>query len=96
MKFMVSWSIDQDKRQEVLKVWSSQTPEQQMDAGPGVKILGRWHNVVEFVGVAIVEADDAGALSEYLLKWNSMMDMDVCPVLDDAETTAVGKKALGL
>jgi hypothetical protein len=89
MKFMVSWSIDQDKRQEVLKVWSSQTPEQQMDAGPGVKILGRWHNVVEFVGVAIVEADDAGAL-------NSMMDMDVCPVLDDAETTAVGKKALGL
>ena len=92
----VHGDIDQDKRQEVLKTWSSMTPEQQMDAGPGVKILGRWHNVVEFVGVAIVEADDAGALSQYLLKWNSMMDMDVCPVLDDAETTAVGKKALGL
>ncbi len=96
MKFMVSGSIDQDKRQEVLKVWPSQTPEQQMDAGPGVKILGRWHDVVSFTGVAICEADDAGALSQYLLKWNSMMDMDVCPVLDDAETTAVGKKALGL
>ena len=96
MKFMVTWSIDQDKRQEVLKAWSSMTPEQQTDAGPGVKILGRWHDVVSFTGVAICEADDAGALSAYLLQWNSNMDMDVSPVLDDAETTAVGKKALGL
>ena len=96
MKFLVNWTVHPDKRQEVLKTWCSLTPEQQMDAGAGVKILGRWHDVVSFTGVAICEADDAGALSGYLLQWNSSMDMTVSPVLDDAETTAVGKKALGL
>ena len=67
-----------------------------MDAGPGVKILGRWHDIVSFTGVAICEADDANALSGYLLQWNASMDMTVAPVLDDAETTATGKKALGM
>ena len=96
MKFLVKWRLHPEKRHEVFKTWCSMSPEQQMDAGPGVKIIGRWHDVVSFTGVAICEADDAGALSGYLLQWNSTMDIEVSPVLDDAETTAVGKKALGM
>ena len=96
MKFMVKWRLHPEKRQEVLKAWCSMSPEQQMDAGPGVKILARWHDLTSFTGVAICEADDATALSGYMLQWNSAMDMEVSPVLDDAETTATGKKALGL
>jgi hypothetical protein len=96
MKFMVTWEVHPDKRQEALKNWCSLSPEQQMDAGPGVKIIGRWHDLASFTGVAICEAQDAAALSGYLLQWNSVMDIDASPVLDDAETTAAGKTVLGL
>jgi len=96
MKFMVTWKIPLEKRQDIMKHWASMTPKQRADAGPDVKILGRWHNEAEFTGVAICETDSAAALSLYLMQWNHSMDMDVAPVLDDEESAAVGKKALGL
>ena len=46
MKFMGKWTIHQDKWLPILKQWSSMTPQQRADAGPGVKILGRWHDFV--------------------------------------------------
>ena len=96
MRFMCTWMVHEDKREEVLKVWSSLSPEERGDAGPGVTIIGRWHNLVEMTGVAIVETESAAALSAYLLKWNPYMDMDIAPVLDDEESAAVGKAALGI
>jgi hypothetical protein len=57
---MVNWCIDQEKWIPVLEKWTSMTPEQRADAGEGVKILGRWHDLVSRTGVAILEA--AGAL----------------------------------
>ena len=96
MKFMVTWRVHPEKRHETLKVWSSLTPQQRSDAGPDVKIIGRWHNIAEFTGVAIVESTSAAAVSLYMLQWNAMMDMDIAPVLDDEESQAVGKKALRL
>lgn len=96
MKFTCTWKVHQNKREEVLKVWCSLSPEERVDAGPGVKIIGRWHNLVEMTGVAIVETESAAALSAYLLKWNPYMDMDIAPVLDDEESAAVGKAALGI
>jgi len=96
MKFMVNWKVHPEKRHEVLKQWCSMTPEQRVNAGPDVKIIGRWHDEVGFTGVAICETNSAAALSLYLLQWNGVMDMDIAPVLDDDESAAVGKKALGL
>jgi hypothetical protein len=96
MKFMVTWRIHPEKRHETMKVWSSLKPEQRADAGSGVKILGRWHNIAEFTGVAILETESTAAMSLYLMQWNSMMDMDVAPVLDDEESAQAGKKFLGL
>lgn len=94
MKFMVSWAIDQDKWLPVLEIFSSMTPEQQMAAGEGVKILGRWHEMTGRTGVAIIEARDAAAVHTYLGQWNPHMDMDVSPVLDDAECTKTAKAIL--
>ena len=91
MKFMVQWSIDQDKWLPILKMWGDMTPEQRLDAGPGVTIIGRWHDFGGRTGVAIVEADDASALSGYLLQWNPHMELDVTPVLDDDESGAVAQ-----
>jgi hypothetical protein len=41
MKFMVSWSIEQDKWMPVLKKWSSMTAKDRADVGQGVKMIGR-------------------------------------------------------
>lgn len=91
MKFMVSWSVDQDKWLPILEQWGSMTAEQHADAGPGVTIVGRWHDTGGRTGVAIMEASDVSALSTYLGKWNPHMDMDVTPVLDDAEAAEVAR-----
>ena len=84
---MVSWSIDQDKWIPILEKWNSMTPQQHADAGEGVTILGRWHEMAGRTGVAILEASDAIAVHRYLNQWNPHMDMDVAPVLDDEECT---------
>lgn len=91
MRFMVHWSIDQDKWMGVLELWGSMTPDERMDAGEGVNILGRWHDVAGRTGVAIIETDDLSALSLYLGQWNPHMDIDVTPVLDDEESAAVAR-----
>ncbi|UCF38337.1 MAG: DUF3303 family protein [Acidobacteriota bacterium] len=94
MKFMVTWRVHPEKRVDIMKHWIGLTPAQRADCGEGVKMIGRWHNEVEFTGVAIVESNDTAALSAYLMQWNPYMDMDIAPVLDDEESAAVGKKVL--
>ncbi len=94
MKFMVTWSIDQDKWFSILQKWDSMTPQQRADAGEGVKILGRWHELTSRTGVAILEASNAVAVHRYLNQWNLHMDMDVAPVLDDEECTTAIKAIL--
>ncbi len=91
MKFMVSWSVDQDKWLPILKKWASMTPEERADGGEGVKIIGRWHDTASRTGVAICEATDLMALHRYLGQWNPSMDMEVAPVLDDEETAALAQ-----
>ena len=55
MKFRVTWSIHTDKWLPLLKKWVSMFPQQRADAGDGVKIIGRWHDVAGRTGVLIVE-----------------------------------------
>jgi hypothetical protein len=94
MKFMVHWSIDQAQWLDVLKVFSSMTPAQRADAGPGVKMIGRWHDTAARTGVAIMEATDLAALHRYLNRWNPSMDIEVSPVLDDEEAASLGRAVL--
>jgi len=94
MKFMGKWTIDQDKWLPVLKQWSSMTPQQRADAGPGVKILGRWHDFASRTGVIIMESDDIVAVQRYLGRWNPHMDIELVPVLDDEESAAGAKQTL--
>jgi hypothetical protein len=91
MKFMVSWSIKQDKWLPILKKFSSMTPQERANTGSGVKMIGRWHDTGGRRGVGIFETADLAALNRYLGQWNPFMDVDVAPVLDDEESAAVGK-----
>jgi hypothetical protein len=45
-------------------------------------------------GVAILESDDATAVQRFIGRWNSYMDIDLAPVLDDEETATVAKQIL--
>lgn len=94
MKFMVTWQIEQDKWFDILKVWTSLTPAERVDAGEGVSIIGRWHNTASRTGVAIVEATDTAAFYRYLGRWNPYMELEVAPVLDDEESAALGAATL--
>ena len=91
MKFMVSWSIDQDKWLPVLKQWGSMTPQERANVGEGVKMIGRWHDTAGRQGVGIFETTDLAALYLYIGQWNPVMDIDIAPVLDDEETAEVAR-----
>lgn len=96
MKYMVTWRVHDEHRGDALKGFSAMTPaDEQADLGEGVTLIGRWHDVVGFTGVAIAESDDPAAVAGWLLNWNLIMDIELTPVLDDAETRALGKAKLG-
>ena len=66
------------------------------DMGSSVKLIGRWHDAVKSTGVAIFEADDPAAISNWILNWNTVLDItDIAPVLDDEEARALGRKRFG-
>jgi hypothetical protein len=92
MKFWVTWNISQDKWQAVMKTFSSMSPKERADAGEGVTVIGRWHDVAGRTGVVIFEADDLMAVQRYALKWNPYMDLTITPVVDDEESVTVYKQ----
>lgn len=94
MKFMANWSIPQDKWLPILKKFTSMSPQEQTNAGDGVKIIGRWHDVAARTGVVIFEFNDPAAVQRYIGKWNPYMEVDFVPVLDDAELTAVYRQII--
>tara|TARA_B100000579_G_C22288373_1_gene601488 strand:- start:234 stop:533 length:300 start_codon:yes stop_codon:yes gene_type:complete len=94
MKFMVTWSISEDKWLPVLESFSSMTPEQRANVGDTVKMIGRWHEPTSRIGFALMETTDLAALNRYLNQWNPFMDLEVVPVLDDEETAALAKDVL--
>jgi hypothetical protein len=94
MKFLGQWSVPQDNWLQVLAKFTSMSPEEQTNAGQGVKIVGRWHDLAARTGVMIFESDDLGAVQRYIGLWNPYMETDLVPVLDDEEATAVGRQII--
>ena len=94
MKFMVTWECHPEKRLDILKNWVSLGRKGRADAGRGVKIIGRWHSSADYTGVAICEAKDIKDLYRYLGRWNTVMDINVVPVLDDEESARLGRAIL--
>jgi hypothetical protein len=92
MKFMLNWRVHEDKRHDALKGFSAMTPEDDMtDLGENIRLIGRWHDLAGFTGVAIFETDDPSAIAHWILNWNLILDAEVTLVLDDEETRKVGR-----
>lgn len=95
MKYMVQWRVHEDKRHEVLSAFSQMSSVDEEKGLSGLNLVGRWHDVIGFTGVAIVETEDPAALSKWLLHWNGVLDVEATPVFDDEETKAIGRDFLG-
>lgn len=83
MKFMITydWSPDAATRAKGFarfKKTGATTPK-------GVKLLGRWTRADFSGGYEIVEADDARALGAFALEWSDLMDLNISPVIEDAD-----------
>jgi hypothetical protein len=62
--------------------------------GDNIPLIGRWHDLSEFSGIAVCESDDPQALSRWALNWNALLDLQIRMVLDDDEARAVGRQKL--
>lgn len=94
MKYMANYSIQQDKWLPILKKWTSMSPQERANAGDGVRIIGRWHDMAGRTGVAIFESNDLAAVQRYIGQWNPHMEIDLTPVVDDEESAAIGQRVL--
>jgi hypothetical protein len=93
MKFRVIWEIHPDKRQEVMSVFAGmELADYKAASGPGIKIIGRWHDVMNMTGVVICEADDAEAIASWVTQWHTVCDFDLVPVLEDEEAHALARE----
>ena len=96
MKYLCNWSIPHDNWLPVIKKFSSMSPQEQRNAGDGVKIIGRWHDVAARTGVVVFESDDPAAVQRYLGLWNPYMEIGLTPVLDDEESTVVYRQIIAV
>ncbi|MAM02440.1 MAG: hypothetical protein CMH51_02635 [Myxococcales bacterium] len=94
MKFLVTWKVPEENWINILDVFSSLSHDERADAGEGVTIEGRWHDLADKSGVAVMESDNIEAVFSYLGRWNPHMEVTVRPVLEDAEAAAVGRAIL--
>ena len=94
MKFMVNWRVHEDKRHEALKVFAGMSDDDAAAEFGDVNVIGRWHDLVGFTGVAIAETENPASLNAWLIQWNNIVDIEVTPVLDDNEAREFGRKAL--
>jgi hypothetical protein len=93
MKFMITWQMKPGRLHDALDAFS-QIPAEMLaaQAGPSIQLIGRWHDLVRGKGVLIFESDDAAAVSNWCLQWNTLLDFEIGIVHDDAETQAIGRQ----
>jgi hypothetical protein len=96
MKFLCNWSIPHENWLPVLKKFTSMSPQEQSNAGDGVKIIGRWHDVAARTGVVIFESNDPAAVQRYLGLWNPYMEINLAPVLDDEGATTAYRQIIAV
>ena len=49
----------------------------------GVQMISRYHNVDGSGGFAICETSNAGALANWAIDWNGLIDINITAIIDD-------------
>jgi Protein of unknown function (DUF3303) len=91
MKFILtfSWQPDTETRREGIDRFlrtGGQPPA-------GAKLLGRWTRLDFSGGYVLLESNDPQALTEFALAWSDLMELEITPVVEDQELSAVLQRA---
>ena len=84
MKYMVTWSIAPENLNAVLERWRTENPL----PGEGAKMIERWHIMGTGQGFTLMEVTDPAAMARYNMAWADLVDLEIVPVMDEAETAA--------
>jgi Protein of unknown function (DUF3303) len=85
MKFMTTWSVPMENiPNAVARFLSGEAPPP-----PGVTILGRWHNADFSGGFTLTESSDALAAYNDAAQWADLLELNIVPVLEDADVGPV-------
>jgi len=79
MLFTFAWTHAPQARNETIKQFMAtggMPPE-------GVQMLSRYHNVDGSGGFAICETNDAGALANWAIDWNGLIEIKITAIIDD-------------
>jgi hypothetical protein len=84
MKFMITWKIRPGSYKPAV--------EEFLRAGApaprGLESIGRWHAPGSTLGWHLVQGNDATALAQHVAEWANLVDLEVTPVLEDADASA--------
>ena len=61
----------------------------------GAKTVGRWHTPGSTLGWHLIEATDLTAVAQHVAEWGDLLELEVYPVIEDAEAGAAAKKVFG-
>ena len=83
MKFMVAWKIPPGcYKAAVERFLNTGAPNP-----TGVKTIGRWHAPGSSSGWHVVEGDTAG-VAELEAVWGDLLELQITPVIEDAEAAS--------
>jgi hypothetical protein len=85
MKFMSTWSFPTGNIPEA----AARFLAGEAKPAEGVTLLGRWHNADCSGGFVLVEATDPVALYTDAAKWADLLELNIVPVIEDAEAGPV-------
>ena len=91
MKFMVVWKTVPGKYKTAFDQFLK-------GGGPvpaGAKTAGRWHTPGSTLGWHLIETSDLAIIAEHVAEWADVLEIDVYPVIEDAEAGAAAKAVFG-
>ena len=80
MKYIIVWNIAPENFKAAVARFKKNLP-----LPKGLKLVGRWHAMGTGQGFNLVEAEDQVALSKYVMNWADLIEMEVVPVVEDAD-----------
>ena len=88
MKFILTYTLKQESRDRAFARFlktGAPTPK-------GVTLLGRWTRLDVAGGCLLAESNDPKALAAFSRDWSDVCELQLMPVLEDADLAQVLKK----
>lgn len=91
MKFIISWKIAPGHH----KIAGERFLQSGAPMPEGLSMVGRWHAPGSVCGWLLVEAANPEPLYEHVGQWADLLELQVTPVLEDAEAAQALSRVYG-